>query len=164
MGACHRSYDSRDREQWHALLTFVTGSCGSGARRCPHRLPRRVWTLYRLDLDPVQIETSRGYRNFDPCVIFVLGWLIYVYIQVHTMGNAGEVLFGPVGREILSFGTIVFAVFATGSQILAGQIALGSVSQVSENVPSAHNLRCPSFRTANYASCSTLAYSRYPSP
>ena len=53
MGARCRSYDSRDREQWHALLTFVTGSCGSGARRCSHRLPWRVWTLHRVDLDPV---------------------------------------------------------------------------------------------------------------
>ena len=45
------------------------------------------------------------------------------------MGNAGQILFGPVGREVLSFGTVVFAVFATGSQMLAGQISLGSVSQ-----------------------------------
>ena len=44
------------------------------------------------------------------------------------MGDAGWILFGPVGREILAFGTVVFAVFATGSQMLAGQISLGSVS------------------------------------
>ena len=44
------------------------------------------------------------------------------------MGDAGLILFGPIGREILSFGTIVFAVFATGGQLLAGQIALGSLS------------------------------------
>lgn len=47
------------------------------------------------------------------------------------MGDAGLILFGPFGRELLSFGTIVFAVFATGGQLLAGQIALGSVSQCS---------------------------------
>ena len=49
-------------------------------------------------------------------------------IEVHNMGDAGMILFGPVGREILSFGTIVFAVFATGSLLLAGQIALGALS------------------------------------
>ncbi|KAI9757510.1 MAG: hypothetical protein M4579_003423 [Chaenotheca gracillima] len=48
--------------------------------------------------------------------------------EVHNMGDAGMILFGPFGRELLSFGTIVFAVFATGSQLLAGQIALGSLS------------------------------------
>lgn len=44
------------------------------------------------------------------------------------MGDAGYILAGPIGREILSFGTIVFAVLATGSQLLAGQIALGVLS------------------------------------
>lgn len=44
------------------------------------------------------------------------------------MGDAGFILFGPIGREVLSFGTIVFAVFATGSQLIAGQIALGVLS------------------------------------
>ena len=37
-------------------------------------------------------------------------------------------MFGPVGREVLSAGTIIFAIFATGSQLLAGQIALGALS------------------------------------
>ena len=44
------------------------------------------------------------------------------------MGDAGYILFGPLGREGLSGGTIIFAVFATGGQILAGQIALGVLS------------------------------------
>ena len=48
---------------------------------------------------------------------------------MHTMGDAGYILFGPIGREILSFGTIIFAVFATGGQLLAGQIALGVLSE-----------------------------------
>lgn len=48
--------------------------------------------------------------------------------EVHTMGDAGYILFGPIGREVLAFGTMVFAIFATGGQILAGQIALSSLS------------------------------------
>ncbi|KAK6394196.1 hypothetical protein LTR65_002042 [Meristemomyces frigidus] len=48
--------------------------------------------------------------------------------EVHNMGDAGYILFGPVGRELLAFGTVVFAVFATGGQLLAGQIALASLS------------------------------------
>lgn len=44
------------------------------------------------------------------------------------MGDAGYILFGPVGREVLAFGTVVFAIFATGGQLLAGQIALASLS------------------------------------
>jgi hypothetical protein len=44
------------------------------------------------------------------------------------MGDAGYILFGVVGREVLSAGTVIFAVFATGGQLLAGQIALGVLS------------------------------------
>ena len=38
------------------------------------------------------------------------------------------ILFGPVGREILSFGTVLFSVFAIGGQLLAAQAALGALS------------------------------------
>ena len=48
--------------------------------------------------------------------------------EVHTMGDAGYILFGPIGREVLAFGSVVFAIFATGGQLLAGQIALASLS------------------------------------
>lgn len=44
------------------------------------------------------------------------------------MGDAGYILFCPIGREVLSAGTVIFAIFATGSQFLAGQIALASLS------------------------------------
>ncbi len=67
------------------------------------------------------------------------------------MGDAGFILFGAVGREILSFGTVVFAVFATGSQLLAGQISLGSVSRNPKRLPSKSDLIGPSSQTANYA-------------
>lgn len=48
--------------------------------------------------------------------------------EVHNMGDAGYILFGPFGRELLAFGTVVFAIFATGGQLLAGQIAITSLS------------------------------------
>jgi amino acid permease len=48
--------------------------------------------------------------------------------EVHSMGDAGYILFGPIGREVLAGGTIIFAVFATGGQLLAGQIALAALS------------------------------------
>ncbi|KAJ6438790.1 amino acid transporter [Purpureocillium lavendulum] len=48
--------------------------------------------------------------------------------EVHTMGDAGYILFGPIGREVMSFGTCCFAIFACGGQLLAGQIALSALS------------------------------------
>jgi hypothetical protein len=44
------------------------------------------------------------------------------------MGDAGMILFGPAGREVLAAGTVIFAVFATGSQLIAGQTALAALS------------------------------------
>lgn len=44
------------------------------------------------------------------------------------MGDAGSLLGGSVLREILAAGTVIFALCATGSQLLAGQIALDFLS------------------------------------
>ncbi|KAJ7630676.1 transmembrane amino acid transporter protein-domain-containing protein [Roridomyces roridus] len=48
--------------------------------------------------------------------------------SVHNMGDAGYVLGGPVLREILSIGTLIFAIFGTGSELLSGQQALSTLS------------------------------------
>ena len=48
--------------------------------------------------------------------------------EVHTMGDAGYILFGPIGRELMAFGTCCFAIFACGGQLLAGQISLAALS------------------------------------
>ncbi|KAJ7102194.1 amino acid transporter [Mycena belliarum] len=47
---------------------------------------------------------------------------------VHNMGDAGYVLGGWPAREILSFGTMVFAICGTGSELLSGQQALSTLS------------------------------------
>ncbi|KAJ7786034.1 transmembrane amino acid transporter protein-domain-containing protein [Mycena metata] len=48
--------------------------------------------------------------------------------SVHNMGDAGYVLGGPILREILSIGTIIFAICGTGSELLSGQQALSTLS------------------------------------
>ncbi|KAI0778022.1 transmembrane amino acid transporter protein-domain-containing protein [Trametes elegans] len=48
--------------------------------------------------------------------------------EVHNMGDAGFILFGPVGREILSAGAIIFCIFCVGSEVLSGQLALSVLS------------------------------------
>ncbi|KAJ7462643.1 transmembrane amino acid transporter protein-domain-containing protein [Mycena galericulata] len=47
---------------------------------------------------------------------------------VHSMGDAGYILGGPVLREILTTGTIIFAICGTGSELLSGQQALSTLS------------------------------------
>ncbi|KAI0035925.1 amino acid transporter [Vararia minispora EC-137] len=48
---------------------------------------------------------------------------------VHSMGDAGYILFGPIGRELLAFGTVAFAIFGTGSELISGQQALSILSE-----------------------------------
>lgn len=48
--------------------------------------------------------------------------------QVHNMGDAGYVLGGPVVKEILGAGTVIFAIAGTGSELLSGQQALSVLS------------------------------------
>ncbi|KIK71228.1 hypothetical protein GYMLUDRAFT_211249 [Collybiopsis luxurians FD-317 M1] len=48
--------------------------------------------------------------------------------SVHSMGDAGYIIGGPVTREILSLGTVIFAIFATGGELISGQQALSSLS------------------------------------
>ncbi|KAJ7655085.1 transmembrane amino acid transporter protein-domain-containing protein [Mycena polygramma] len=48
--------------------------------------------------------------------------------SVHNMGDAGYIIGGPIPREILSIGTIIFAICGTGSELLSGQQALSTLS------------------------------------
>lgn len=71
MGARRRSHGSRDREQRNALITIFFKCRGSGARRRHYRLPRRFWSVHRVDLNKVQIEASRGYELLSSREIFL---------------------------------------------------------------------------------------------
>lgn len=48
--------------------------------------------------------------------------------EVHNMGDAGKIMFGPLGREVFAFGTLLFAICLAGGQMLSGQIALAELS------------------------------------
>lgn len=48
--------------------------------------------------------------------------------EIHNMGDAGKILYGVIGREVFSFGTLLFAVCLAGGQMLSGQIALSALS------------------------------------
>lgn len=53
--------------------------------------------------------------------------------EVHNMGDAGYILFSPwnlgwLGREILSTGTIIFAIFSVGALQLSGGLGIKALS------------------------------------
>lgn len=117
----------------HAFASIVAGSSVSAATP-------RLSPMIDISKNILTLSSS-AYSGIVPGIILIVflgtfatytSWLLVQFKlnhpEVHTMGDAGYILFGPIGREILAFGTVVFAIFATGGQLLAGQIALASLS------------------------------------
>lgn len=59
---------------------------------------------------------------------YVIGLFKNRYAFIHTMADAGEVLFGPVGREVLGFGQLLFIIFIMGAHILSFSIMMNAVT------------------------------------
>ncbi|KAI9831470.1 MAG: hypothetical protein M1819_005069 [Sarea resinae] len=59
---------------------------------------------------------------------FVLGQFKLRYPHVHNMADAGEILLGPIGREIFGAAQIIFLIFVMGSHVLTFSIMLNVIS------------------------------------
>ena len=59
---------------------------------------------------------------------YVIGQFKLAYPQVHNMADAGFVMAGPIGREILGMGQLLFYVFLMGSHILTFAIMMNTVT------------------------------------
>jgi Na+/proline symporter len=51
---------------------------------------------------------------------YVIGQFKLAYPHVHSMGDAGEILFGFWGREISGIGAVAFIIFIMGAHLVAG--------------------------------------------
>ncbi|TBU50271.1 transmembrane amino acid transporter protein-domain-containing protein [Dichomitus squalens] len=65
------------------------------------------------------IATATGY---------VIGSFKLRYPHVHNMADAGEILAGPIGREILGAAQVIFIIFLCGSHVLTGLIAFDTIT------------------------------------
>lgn len=54
---------------------------------------------------------------------YAIGSFKLRYPHVHNMADAGEILAGPVGREVLGSAQVIFMVFLCASHVLTGTIA-----------------------------------------
>ncbi|EXJ85496.1 hypothetical protein A1O1_05860 [Capronia coronata CBS 617.96] len=60
---------------------------------------------------------------------YVIGQFKIRYPHIHSMGCAGEVLFGRWGGEILGWGQFLFYVFIMGSHILTFSIMMNAITE-----------------------------------
>ncbi|RPD66561.1 hypothetical protein L226DRAFT_479331 [Lentinus tigrinus ALCF2SS1-7] len=59
---------------------------------------------------------------------YVIGQFKLRYPHVHNMADAGEIIAGPIGREVLGAAQVIFIVFLCGSHVLTGLIAFDTVT------------------------------------
>ena len=59
---------------------------------------------------------------------FVIGQFKLKYPHVHNMADAGEIMLGPIGREVFGAAQIIFIVFVMGSHVLTFSIMMNTVT------------------------------------
>lgn len=59
---------------------------------------------------------------------YVIGNFKLRYPHVHNMADAGYILAGPIGREVLGAAQVIFMVFICGSHVLTGLIAFDTIT------------------------------------
>jgi len=66
------------------------------------------------------------------CIATITGYMIGAfklrYPHVHNMADAGMILAGPIGREVLGAAQVIFIVFLCGSHVLTGMIAFDTIT------------------------------------
>ena len=60
---------------------------------------------------------------------YVIGQFKIAYPHIANMADAGEVLFGPIGRVILGFGQILFIIFIMGAHLLTFSVAMNALTE-----------------------------------
>jgi hypothetical protein len=51
------------------------------------------------------------------------------YPRIQNLGDAGEILMGPIGREIFGLGQFLFFIFVMGSHILTFRVMMNTVTE-----------------------------------
>ncbi|KAJ5699042.1 hypothetical protein N7462_001047 [Penicillium macrosclerotiorum] len=59
---------------------------------------------------------------------YVMGQFKQRYPHVHSMGDAGELLLGPIGREICYVGQLLFIIFLMASHILTFSVLFNTIT------------------------------------
>ncbi|KAI0810950.1 transmembrane amino acid transporter protein-domain-containing protein [Irpex lacteus] len=59
---------------------------------------------------------------------YAIGSFKLRYPHVHNMADAGEILAGPIGREVLGSAQVIFMVFLCASHVLTGTIAFDTIT------------------------------------
>ena len=77
------------------------------------------------------LSMLQGLGTLATATGYVLGQFKLRYPHVHNMADAGELIAGPLGREVLGAAQIIFMVFVCASHVLTGLIAFDTSTWIS---------------------------------
>lgn len=60
---------------------------------------------------------------------YVIGQFRQRYPFIHSMADAGDILMGRIGREVLEIGQLLFFLFATGSHLLTFTVMMNTLTE-----------------------------------
>lgn len=101
------------RLEWHRMCTFCDVTNVQDYSN--NTLSRAVVLIVGLGF----LSTYSGY---------VIGQFRQRYPFIHSMADAGNILLGPIGRNVLEFAQLVFFVFATGSHLLTFTVMMNTLT------------------------------------
>ncbi|GJP93984.1 hypothetical protein CBS147343_1411 [Aspergillus niger] len=105
---------------WHCGILMIAENISLGILS----LPSAVATLGIVP----SIFLILGLSGISWYTGYVIGQFKLRYPQVHSMGDAGEILFGRIGREILFFGQLLFCIFLMSSHILTFTVLFNTIT------------------------------------
>lgn len=59
---------------------------------------------------------------------YVIGQFRWAYPHVQNMADAGEVIFGSIGREVFGMGQLLLIIFIMASHLLTFSVAMNSIT------------------------------------
>ena len=117
----HAEVKYRTMEWWQAGMVMIAETVSLGILSLPS-------VLATVGIVPGMILIG-GLGIIATYTGYVLGQFKLAYPHVHSMADAGEVMLGPVGREVFGFAQITFLIFCMGGHVLTFAIVLDVVTR-----------------------------------
>ena len=130
----HRSHDCRNRIYRGSLSS-------SSSERNWNGSVRAIDTIYSISIlcprywSNTFSDSSRavvliiGLGFISTYSGYVIGQFRQRYPFIHSMADAGDILMGRIGREVLEIGQLLFFLFATGSHLLTFTVMMNTLTE-----------------------------------
>ncbi|KAJ6021187.1 hypothetical protein N7540_006691 [Penicillium herquei] len=108
-------------EWWQTGMFMIAESVSLGVLSLPA-------TLAQLGLAPALVLII-GLGLLATYTGYVIGQFHQRYPHIQNLADAGEVLIGPIGREVFGIGQLLFSIFIMGSHILTFSVMMNTITE-----------------------------------